>query len=610
MFRAFSLSRRLPALAAAVLLFLALAAGPGQAQNVEEDELRGFAYSARIEGVDDEDLLEALLAAAKSFAQQDEPAASRFFLTRRARLDVDAMRDILDAYGFFAATITPRLGEPPAPDEPAELVFTVEPGPAFTYREVAIELSPSNATEPALQLPEPARFGLAPGQPFRAGDILDAAEKARAYAADHGHPLARPAQPRIVADHAEHRVDVRIELSPGPAARFGATRVEGLERLGPGYVDYFVPWTEGEAYNATQVQQMRYELLKTNLFSQVEALPPAEPEPGADTPVDFLLKERAPRTIKVSAGYSTDEKLWGKLDWVHRNLLGGGEKLKTGTEISRTRQLLDASLSRGNFLRSDQTLLLSAAMLNEETIAYDSRSTSFSANLEREIGEDITLSAGLGCSLSDVEKESRETFGLVFAPLAATWDTRDEELDATKGARLRLQLTPFTDTLGTGVRFLKTRIDGSHFLPLFESPRIVLANRAAYGVISGAGQESVPATERFYSGGGGSIRGYPYQTAGPISGDDPEGGLALLEFSSELRFLFTETLGFATFMDTGRAFSTPYPDPDQEFFWAVGAGLRYHTDLGPVRLDVAFPLNKRDKIDQPVQVYISLGQAF
>lgn len=120
----------------------------------------------------------------------------------------------------------------------------------------------------------------------------------------------------------------------------------------------------------------------------------------------------------------------------------------------------------------------------------------------------------------------------------------------------------------------------------------------------------MPADLRYYAGGGGSIRGYAFQSVGPLSDDDPLGGRSLLELSNELRMNVTETLGFAVFLDGGAAFESAYPDLEESVRWGTGLGLRYFTPIGPFRIDVAFPLNRRDDVDDSYQVYISLGQAF
>ena len=128
--------------------------------------------------------------------------------------------------------------------------------------------------------------------------------------------------------------------------------------------------------------------------------------------------------------------------------------------------------------------------------------------------------------------------------------------------------------------------------------------------MAGAPRDRIPADERFYAGGGGSIRGYSYQSVGPLVGGEPLGGRSLLELSLELRFKMTESIGVVTFLDGGNTFESEFPDFSESLVWGTGVGLRFYTSFGPFRLDVGFPLDRRDEIDDAFQVYLSIGQAF
>ena len=126
----------------------------------------------------------------------------------------------------------------------------------------------------------------------------------------------------------------------------------------------------------------------------------------------------------------------------------------------------------------------------------------------------------------------------------------------------------------------------------------------------GESTEDLPANKRFYAGGGGSVRGYEFQTVGPLDDDDdPLGGRSLVEVSAEVRTRVTDEIGLVPFVDGGTVFDTAYPDFDETLRWAAGIGLRYFTAVGPVRVDFAFPLNGRDD-DDAFQFYVSFGQAF
>jgi translocation and assembly module TamA len=141
---------------------------------------------------------------------------------------------------------------------------------------------------------------------------------------------------------------------------------------------------------------------------------------------------------------------------------------------------------------------------------------------------------------------------------------------------------------------------------------VVVAGRIRLGTIGGASTFDLAPSRRLYSGGGGSVRGYGYQQLGPKDMEgDPIGGRGLAEFAIESRIRlkqFGGNFGIVPFLDGGSLTTKAMPDLTHWRF-AVGAGLRYYSLFGPIRVDVGFPLN-RQKGDGPFAVTVSLGQAF
>ncbi|UQZ90314.1 hypothetical protein C4J81_14315 [Deltaproteobacteria bacterium Smac51] len=157
---------------------------------------------------------------------------------------------------------------------------------------------------------------------------------------------------------------------------------------------------------------------------------------------------------------------------------------------------------------------------------------------------------------------------------------------------------------------MRTRLEGQAFVPVF-TEKFVLAARAVWGAVWDAeAAQELPSSLRFYSGGGGSVRGYEYQSVGPRNEKrDPLGGISQFETNLETRFRITETLGFVTFLDGGMVYDDVDVNVFSDLLWGAGAGLRIYTPIGPVRADVAFPLDRR-KDDSAWQAYISIGQSF
>lgn len=154
-------------------------------------------------------------------------------------------------------------------------------------------------------------------------------------------------------------------------------------------------------------------------------------------------------------------------------------------------------------------------------------------------------------------------------------------------------------------------MSGSAYYSLDAEHRYILAGRAKIGSLIGESRNSVPADKRFYAGGGSSIRGYPFQKVGPLDDNgDPIGGRSLLEVSGEFRARVWGNFGVVPFIDGGTVYNSVVPNLTDTVRWGAGLGLRYYTAIGPVRVDLATPLNPRKDVDDPIQFYISLGQSF
>jgi translocation and assembly module TamA len=204
-----------------------------------------------------------------------------------------------------------------------------------------------------------------------------------------------------------------------------------------------------------------------------------------------------------------------------------------------------------------------------------------------------------------------DTSTLVGLPLAMSYDGTDSRTRPTEGVRLRLGATPYAGHLDKAIAFFASTVRGSGFLALDEERRFVLAGRAKAGSIVGESVEDLPANKRFYAGGDRSIRGYKFQRVGPLDDkNDPTGGRSLFEVGAELRVVAWRSIEVVPFVEGGNVYDQVYPDFSQAPRWAAGLGLRHHTLIGPVRLDFAFPLNRRKDVDDRFQFYISLGQAF
>jgi translocation and assembly module TamA len=161
------------------------------------------------------------------------------------------------------------------------------------------------------------------------------------------------------------------------------------------------------------------------------------------------------------------------------------------------------------------------------------------------------------------------------------------------------------------VSFLSLETSGSVYQAADDAEHVILAGRFRVASVSGETTDTLPANKRLYSGGGGSVRGYKYRMVGPISATGaPSGGRSVAELGLESRIKVSQNVGIVPFVEGGAVYDGIAPQFPNNALWAGGLGLRYHTIVGPLRADLAFPLNGRPNIDSTFEFYISIGQAF
>ena len=582
--------------------------GPVPAPGADEPE-PAVPYRVAIEGE--------LTAALRSLLEQvsetrrlvDEPPASEVRLRRRAEADIPRLQQALRSRGYYDAEVDLRIESEATP---ARVVFEVERGPLYQLETVEIETG--GEVPPGLDLPDRRALGLPEGAPAAARPIIDAQAELLRRIKGQGFALAEAGDRRVVVDHDRRTMDVTFRLEPGPQARFGPLTIEGLDDVERELVLRRIGWREGELVTPARLEEARRSLIDTGLFRGVAIELEEEPDPEARLPVTVRVTERKHRSVGIGVRYRSDEGPGGNVFLEHRNLFGQGESGEIEVDASGVGFRLGGAFRKPDFLRLDQALIAETEAALEDTDAFESTSIGASAGVERTFTEDLVGSLSLAFRYVEIDDKADdrgdETFGLLSLPGRLAWDFSDDLLDPSSGGRLTIEEEPFVDVMGAGIAFNKALVQHTHYVQLLDDPRLIFAGRAAVGSIVGAEREDIPADERFFAGGGGSVRGFGFQKAGELDAEgDPIGGRSLLELAAEFRLNFTDTIGAVAFLDAGAAFEAMLPDFSEELRLGTGVGLRYFSPIGPIRFDVGFPINRRDS-DDAFQIYISLGQAF
>lgn len=566
-------------------------------------------YTVTLSGIDDKALADAVRDVSQLEENKDPSAPSLRALRLRADAALERIDTLLRSRGYYGATVTYDVLRPGA--EESVIALQVDTGPPYML--AAYDIVSTTPGEPRAPIDMPYEtLGIDPGAPVRADQIIAADSRLLASLARQSYPLARILERRTVVDHAARAVRITVTLDMGPFARFGATSLEGLSAVEPTVLQRARAWQQGAPFDAGDIETTRARLRESGLFSSVLITHADAVDANGELPVTITVEERKHRSIGLGGSFSTTEGLLAKAFWTHRNLFGEGERLRLDAEFGEIRQGLFANYRIPDFIVNNQDAVFDARFAQEEPDGFTSVETVVVGRLERRFATFYSGSAGVGLEHSRVDETGKEEdFSFLILPLSLRYDTSDDVLDPGKGQRATLSFTPNIGILDTETAFYTTRLYDAVYLPLAEEKKLILAGWLRLGTIIGEETRDIPANRRLYGGGPGSVRGYSLNSIGPLdSQNDPIGGRSLTEFGAEIRWRAFESVGLVAFVEAGGVYDGSVPDFGEDLQWGGGVGARYLTAIGPIRLDIAMPLNGRNGVDDSFQILISLGQAF
>jgi translocation and assembly module TamA len=360
------------------------------------------------------------------------------------------------------------------------------------------------------------------------------------------------------------------------------------------------------------VAELERRLLDTGVYDSVTVALAPQSRPDGLRPVVVSLSDRPRGTLEALASVSTAEGVSIEGRWTRYNRFGRADTLTRLLRLGTLDSRIEIDLSQPHFRRAQRTLHLNGAIFRTTTDAFDESGVRAAADLTQRWGKVTYFTYGVSLEgLQTTEFGQQRNFFAVTGLGAFNLDRSDDPLDPKRGYRLEGRVEPTGLTGDSSLAFLRTVAGGSLYFPFGEEAKTVLATRLRLGTILGGEIPDVPASRRFYAGGGGSVRGYEFQAIGPRAPDNnrPFGGLSLVETSVELRRSnIWKRLGGVVFVDAGSVGPEEFPTTD-ELKAAVGFGVRYDLGFGPIRADLAVPLNKREG-EAAFQIYLSIGQAF
>jgi translocation and assembly module TamA len=571
-------------------------------------------------------------------------------LRARAREDESLAVRLMKAKGYYDGSAISTIDQ--IPNSPGRVRATVSATPGNLYTLGSIKIDAQPTVPPGLidkALP------LKVGDPIDAGNIEGAEANVALKLPQQGYPFVKVGQRDVLLDDMTHKGDYTLPVDTGPRASFGGFRsttalaaadtVADNAKTGADknskkrrklrernrkpvftedHIKLLARFKPGQLYDNRKVDDLRQALVATGLFSTV-SVEPVEPVdtsqagPDGTQQVDLLVRQRAGpwRSIAATGGYSTGEGIKLEGSYTDRNLFPPEGALILNATAGTQEQGAGATFRRSNAGLRDRTFSAGVTGDHSNYDAFDAVTGTLFAKWSYDstpiwqkkftysYGVELTGTNESVYDFTALDRE-RQTYFIAALPLQAEWDTSDNLLNPTRGYRLKLNVSPETSVRGAVRPYVRTMIEATAYYPVSDS--LVIAGRARAGSIFGIARDDLAPSRRYYGGGGGSVRGYGYQRLGPFDPNgDPVGGRSLNEFALEARYRFGD-YGIVPFVDGGNSYESTFPS-GKDLRFGAGIGGRIYTNFGPLRIDVATPLNPR-KGDGKIALYISIGQAF
>ena len=535
----------------------------------------------------------------------------------RATEDEALILRLLKSQGYYDGTVTTSLAQPSEPGGAVQAHIVVTPGPAYHFGLIMVDSQPTLPPDLIRNA-----LPLQPGEQIIATHVLAAEANVSVIMQQSGYPFVKIGDRDILLDGSKLTGDYTLKVDTGHRSRFGGFKSDGKEAFGADHVAVLTRFSKGDLYDNRKVDDLREALVSTGLFRSVAVEPVATgtfADDGSEY-VDLLVhQQRGPyRTIAGEFGYSTGEGVTATASWQNRNKFPPEGALIITAAAGTQEQGLTTTFRRSNAKKRDRTFQLSSALTHNIYDSYEAYTFNVAGSVARvstplwqkvwtwSYGFDLAASREATDGVVNFS-DAADNYYIAALPTKLAYDRSDSLLNPATGYRASAEVTPLISLSGSGSS-IRTVFDASYYYPM--GAKAVIAARSRLGVIYGGELDKIPPSRRLYAGGGGSVRGYAYQQLGPHDTTGAAtGGLSLFEASVQYRYRMGD-IGIVPFIDIGQSYASTTPS-FSDLRVGFGIGARLYTNFGPIRIDVATPVN-RDKTNGEPQIalYVGIGQAF
>ncbi|MBS0629953.1 MAG: BamA/TamA family outer membrane protein [Verrucomicrobia bacterium] len=566
-------------------------------------------YSVRIEGVEDEKTLKDLRNSSQLMILRKKPPNSLNSLKFRAESDVPELIKILHAHGYLEAEIEVQFQKQ---QDEYFVILWVNPGPLYTIKQYHITLfaQGQEIENPCAPLCL-ADLGIAIGEPLKTTEVLKSELAALRILSQYGYPLAEIMDREIIADGKTKQVRVDLKIELGPIAYFGPTAIEGNCSVHSCIIDQQIQWCENDRFNSCLVEATQEALMDTGLFSSVYITYPNENDGNPILPMKIEVTETKHKSISAGVSYQTTFGPGATIGWENRNVRGLGRKFTFQANIAQRVHSGILAYQIPHFHGIDHNYTIQAEAAHESIKPYRMQSYSLLNRFDRPAGCYFYFSVAAELEYLIVRGSvDNGNFLLAEAPIHLRWTNVEDFLNPVSGVRFDYWGVPTVNLKKASEFYYSQVFTFRSYLPILRNEGLVLAQKLTVGTIFSNGLDSVPVPKRFFGGSEEDLRGYRYYTVSPLrKRDKPIGGRSAIFYTVEPRIRY-KCFGLVPFFDIGNVYLKEWPTFKGKWRKSVGIGFRYFSFIGPLRLDVAFPIDRREGIDPHWWVFVSLGQSF
>jgi outer membrane protein assembly complex protein YaeT len=535
------------------------------------------------------------------------------FDTQRFTDDLAHIERFYEAHGYYNARITYDLTL--SRDKVTPHLSVSEDKP-ITVGTIDIKVANSS--------PLPQELDRSFKLPFNKDDVFDqdayqtAAQDLLNLYTTHSFAHAK-VQRHAVVEVGPLQARIRYDVEPGGRCVFGNTKIIGIKKVDSKLIEEQLIYKPGEPFNSRKLAATRSAIVGLNLFSAVDIEQEENPTDRAVVPITISIHEGPKHSLSAGAGYNTETQLNATIGWNDYNFLGGGRQLSITGTYSNVNSTFDVKLLQPRFFSPRSSLTLEASQQQQTYQTYTGNISGFDPHIDYKLSSSLTAFAGWRLEYMKFNSVSASTIksiggfrrsGILSGPSAGvTFNNTEDPFNPQSGEILSLLGNLSDHSFGADYRYWRVLAEARKYQLV--GWQTVLATRLKVGLSDTQSTiGDVPLSERFYSGGEGSVRGYGLRRIGPLSAsNDPLGGLSLIEGSVELRRPLVWKLNGALFFDCGQVATQPYDLRVDALQCGYGPAAGMNSPVGPINFYVGFPTQK-PRGDSSWQFYFSIGQYF